>query len=1855
MDALARWFTLALLLPLATFATQAFAAPADYDARFAPTSDVPGFAVTNLRIGGRSTGLLPLADGRTLVASNLAVSGSNNVIPALLMLRADGSPDPTFGNDSTRPGLFSQDVVAGFDLQGFTRVLAVPGGGFIALGAAGGRLDFLKVTDAGQIDTRFGNQGLASITTTSFSNSAGGFDATPAFAIDTQGRLVVASTFTRTGVESNFTTSFAICRLLPSGALDTAYGAGGCATSVSNRNADAFSEVSGLVLDGDAAIFTGNATVNGQSGGFGAVRMSAAGQPDPAFGNNGIVRLQPVNNGFGAGLAVAMRPDRRLVFAFRPGSGAGSLLQLLPNGSLDTSFGGDGVISATGRDDDQDIASSTLPAVVSSIVDIALQADGKIVALARISTSNFTGPQLGRFLSNGRQDTGFGDVSVLLRGPDAAIPNNDPGALALTAEGGIVVAGSAGTNAGLNLYVAKLLGGASVRARVDEYVLEDQTDVGVNAAPFANPITISGLDSPVAITGLNAPALVRIENGTFTVNGASDGSGGDSTRAVYNGDVIQVRQNAAATPGTRTITRLIIGTGDDEVVETFVTTTAGQRACLPGDLDPAFAADDAFGPGIRSLPVSVVSTEDFKLLPLANGSLMASTLRRDNTGFFHELARYTASGAIDSGFNGGTARVLRQLDGRNITSEGNIASRHHDLLQLPDGKLMALITTTGSGGLQLALARYNEDGSLDTSFGRNGAVHLAQNRFGSTSGSMGFRDHTLLRLSDGRLLAAIGFSNGFNADENGMTLLRFNADGSLDASFASNDGDGTDGAAILRRNPTPQGPVIRLQGDRIVVMTFDGNQDFSFYRFNANGDADTNFGVLGRVQVDTANINLGSIVAQDFVVLPDQSLLFTTRPAALGKLTPDGVLDTTFASDGLLLRDGGRGFTELTTDLRMLQGQRLLRQGDGKLVVAGNAFQSNTTTLHFARFFANGTPDLGFGNDRVDIVPMRSTATTPPSFEILHRSFFIDSAQRLLFGGHFDGSEQHRPFFGRLCGGASEPTLVDEFSFAPRFDVEPDRTVVSNTITISGLRNGVPALVRVSGGEYSIGCNETFISAMEKVFEGDRLCVRHVAATEGTRTTKLSIGHGLDEFSADFVSDTESSASDAQPDAFRLADQGNVEPRAVVTSAAITPTGFVAPAPVTITGGEYSIGEAAFTAAAGQLTPGASIRVRHTAASGFDATTDTVLTIGGVSDTFTSTTRARDNTPLAFAFVDQTSVEPMATVTSAAVTITGIDDGAPISVSGGSYSLDCATNGFRTTASSIRNGQSVCVRHTAAMAFGAETTTTLTIGTESAAFKSRVRAARTDGAIAFSAASFSAEESARTVTISLIRTGSLESAARVTLRLADGSANAPADYDGAPITVNFAAGAGTASARVTIVDDDVAEESETVQLSLSDVSGAVLGTPASATLTILASDRPAGVLRLVAADYQGPGGYTVCALREQASAGVVEATLEAQTNSASNPVRLRWEDGDSTPQCGSFVGAIASDNSSSGARSVRLSKAGTSIATVAAPAQANFQAARDLPGFVFDQGHFLNLPRGTEAATIMVYRQGSTRAASVRVLSARAPTSSTIAAAVAGTDYERLDETLRWEEGDREPKPVSLRLLRNDGASGDRELMLTLADPLVEGTERVALIGTGSTNTALTHAVRVTLSAEGSAGPGESLTLEREGAPPVVFNTSAGRFMTAGQVESPANIPSDYSYPAGFFSFAIDSIVQGQSVTVTLSLPAGVNPTAYVKCTRSACGVFDGARIEGNVITLTLTDGGAGDSDGQANGVIRDPGAPAIADAVTPEPEPEPEPEKPSSGGGALSPAWFGFAAFALLLRRISRRKPAVTAMESTT
>ena len=102
---------------------------------------------------------------------------------------------------------------------------------------------------------------------------------------------------------------------------------------------------------------------------------------------------------------------------------------------------------------------------------------------------------------------------------------------------------------------------------------------------------------------------------------------------------------------------------------------------------------------------------------------------------------------------------------------------------------------------------------------------------------------------------------------------------------------------------------------------------------------------------------------------------------------------------------------------------------------------------------------------------------------------------------------------------------------------------------------------------------------------------------------------------------------------------------------------------------------------------------------------------------------AQDTTPDAISFASVNGVARGSTQTSASATVSGINVSAPISVSSGSlYSIGCTESGFTDAAGTIGNGQTVCVRHTAASAFGTDTVTTLAIGDGSATFTSTTEA-----------------------------------------------------------------------------------------------------------------------------------------------------------------------------------------------------------------------------------------------------------------------------------------------------------------------------------------------------------------------------------------------------------------------------------------------------------------------------------------------------------------------------------------------------
>jgi hypothetical protein len=286
-------------------------------------------------------------------------------------------------------------------------------------------------------------------------------------------------------------------------------------------------------------------------------------------------------------------------------------------------------------------------------------------------------------------------------------------------------------------------------------------------------------------------------------------------------------------------------------------------------------------------------------------------------------------------------------------------------------------------------------------------------------------------------------------------------------------------------------------------------------------------------------------------------------------------------------------------------------------------------------------------------------------------------------------------------------TTPDAFSFTPQTDVPLNTLITSNTITVSGI--DTPVKVLISGGEYSVNSGPfTFSPAM--VSNGDTITVRQISADSciTTTTVRLTVGIVSGEFSVT------TTATDIKPDPFVFTPQTGVAFNTVVTSNTIIVSGINASSPVSITGGEYSINEGAFTNVSGTVNNGDNVTVRQTSADSFSTTTIATLTIGGVSGVFSVTTLAMDTTPDPFVFTPQTGVAFNTLITSNTIIVSGINAPATVSIISGEYSVNGGA--FTNVSGMVNNGDNVAVRQTSADSFSTTTIATFTIGDVSGVF-----------------------------------------------------------------------------------------------------------------------------------------------------------------------------------------------------------------------------------------------------------------------------------------------------------------------------------------------------------------------------------------------------------------------------------------------------------------------------------------------------------------------------------------------------------
>jgi len=259
-----------------------------------------------------------------------------------------------------------------------------------------------------------------------------------------------------------------------------------------------------------------------------------------------------------------------------------------------------------------------------------------------------------------------------------------------------------------------------------------------------------------------------------------------------------------------------------------------------------------------------------------------------------------------------------------------------------DEKIVVAGRTTNGSQFDFALARFNVDGSLDSSFGSGGKVVTP------ISGTNNDYANGVAIQQDNKIVA-VGYAN----ENNGTTVVvvRYNANGSRDSSF------GTNGiVSTLIDQQDAVGYAVAIQLDNKIVVACRGGLGFSLVRFNANGQFDSTFGSNGVAETAFGSPSALALQSDGKIVVTGTDLSSPPRKFAVARFNSNGSLDASFDGDG-----------KLTTALGVDSvATAVLIMPDGRIIVSGyTAVSGQFAPPDFAlvRYEENGALDTTFDSD----------------------------------------------------------------------------------------------------------------------------------------------------------------------------------------------------------------------------------------------------------------------------------------------------------------------------------------------------------------------------------------------------------------------------------------------------------------------------------------------------------------------------------------------------------------------------------------------------------------------------------------------------------------------------------------------------------------------------------------------------------------------------------------------------------------------------------------------------------------------------------------------------------------------------
>ena len=376
------------------------------------------------------------------------------------------------------------------------------------------------------------------------------------------------------------------------------------------------------------------------------------------------------------------------------------------------------------------------------------------------------------------------------------------------------------------------------------------------------------------------------------------------------------------------------------------------------------------------------------------------------------------NGTLDTTFNG---------NGKVVTTFGDYDSTVHSIAVQNDGKIITGGTVFNHEFSQIGLARYNNDGSLDSKFGAGGKVVSS---FLDVKMSL----NSIVLQSNGKIIGAGIIYNNYTDSQ--FFLIRYNSNGTLDKKFGVN--------GIIIKNSINVNSLTIQSDDQIIASGFsfdETNRDFKLMRFDRNGKLDTTFGVKGIATASIGDRDLGYDVAlQSNGKIILSGTVHNTSGAynsdiVIMRFNKNGKLDTTFGINGKTLIDNNdidevRSIKIQSDDKILFTGwssfpynfmiERLLPNGhvdadfgiqgkvatnitfneslegieiqaDGKIIIAGSYENSGEPKIALARYDSLGNLDSNFGENGYAITPISTVSQA--------NSLKLQADGRIIVGG----------------------------------------------------------------------------------------------------------------------------------------------------------------------------------------------------------------------------------------------------------------------------------------------------------------------------------------------------------------------------------------------------------------------------------------------------------------------------------------------------------------------------------------------------------------------------------------------------------------------------------------------------------------------------------------------------------------------------------------------------------------------------------------------------------------------------------------------------------------------------------------